>query len=263
MTSKKAENQQGYFIKEAGIMDFFYNIGSKRGRALAIWEKKYPNVAKELREKGIRLLEIADNALANTLAYLKTMATARATRQVDNYVAAANKIKNEYAKFDGGDKGFAAYYNNVVAPFLNRQEKYEQEEYAKPAAGPAVVAPSSAGVPDLNLPAVPVGGTTPTVVVSPSALPQQPMGGPPGASPPFTPPAPEEQTPDTVKDPLPEAYLNRNKVTHQSFYESLQSMSDEDSTILSRYIAKYASSIQKSDLETAIELFDIARRAKR
>ena len=39
LNGKKA-SRDNYLIKSAGIMDFFYQVGTKRGRGLAAWEKE-------------------------------------------------------------------------------------------------------------------------------------------------------------------------------------------------------------------------------
>lgn len=268
MSSAAAVYDEPYFVKEAGIMDFFYNIGTKRGRALAIWEKKYPNVVKDLRDGGMRLLDSADASLANTLVLLKEMATARAIRRVDDYMASAKKIEKEYARFDGGDKGFRSYYSNIILPYIKRQEQFEAEEAAK------------AKTTEPTIPPGPGSSGPPTVPSGPPSGMQQsapPLGGPPGASPPFTPPA-EEAAPDTQRSPesnipIP---LDQTKVriapqeepkiriasAHKGFYQSLEAMSNESPTILAKFISKYATSIQHSDPATAIELFSIARKIK-
>jgi hypothetical protein len=264
--SKSSELQnEAYFIKEAGIMDFFYNIGTKRGRALAIWEKKYPKVAKELRDGGSALINTADGVLSNTLSLLKAMATARAVRRVDDYMEAAKKIQNEYAKFDGGDKGFRAYYTKVIEPYFKRQDEFEKEEAAK-LAPPAATIPTGTR-PDTDADTTPNTATPPTSTPTsgtPGPLSPQPVGTiPPMGSGPVGGPAYSWQhVPPTSE----EAGTTEKKPTvtaaHQSFYESLESLSKEDPSILAGYISKYASSIQGADPETALELFAIVRKIK-
>jgi hypothetical protein len=269
---KTSEVQSDDLTKEAGIMDFFYNIGTKRGRALAVWEKKYPKVVKDLRDGGNRLLDMADSALANILGLLKVMAAARATRKVDSYVEAANKIKNEYAKFDNGDKGFRAYYTSVIKPYLDRQDEFERQDAAKNkpievatptgTAPPPVVAPSSpTPAPGATTPGFNYDLPIPATPATPPAQLSLPLAGPPGASPPFPTPPPEEAAPDTEREPAVFP-LNKPKTSHQNFYESLQSLSDENPHIIARYIAKYATSIEKSDPETAVVLFNVIRKIK-
>lgn len=269
MKTASEMSNEPYFIKEAGIggiMDFFHNVGTRRGWALAAWEKRYPKVVKDLRDGGNRLIDMAESTLSNTLSLLKDMATARAVRQVDDYMEAARKIKAEYAKFDGGDKGFKAYYNNVIMPYLKKQEEIEREEAkkkepeAKPEAKPEATPSTPTVAPTTGVPGAGGGYVTVAPV------------GPPGASPPFA-PAPqqpaEQLVPESdIEGPLPDEETgpiterNPNAPKRSSFYSSLQAMGNEDPRILASYITKYARSIQGDDPETAIKLFSIAKRIK-
>lgn len=259
MERKAAQQLRMELIKQAGIMDFFHNIGTKRGRGLAAWEKKYPKETKALREGGAKLLDSADNLLATTIAYMKEMATARAIRRPDDYMDAANKIKAEFEKFDGGDKGFRAYYNTAIMPFMQIKDTLEKEKAtAEPAPSVSTDSPNAGKVELGNEP------SPESKTVAPSTSP--PMGGgfvsvqpsPWGSSaPPAASPAPTntgDDAPDTQRKPT--------VIAHERFYQSLESMSGEDPRILAGYITKYAKSIQESDLETAIKLFAIVKRLK-
>lgn len=280
---RKAELEMAALMtKEAGVMDFFHNLLSPRGRALSAWVKKYPKETKELREQGAKLVEQGQALFDSTLAILKNMATARATRRPDEYMDQANKIKSEFAKFDAGDKGFTAYYNNVVKPFLATKDAIEAERKAKEEAEKAKAGPTEEMPPPRGgrtelgeEPSVPGATTTAptTQVTSPAgtwmtvqvpgattpAVQPAPMGtNPPGASPPFAPPK-TEQVP-----PPPDTEKNLPIVTdHAEFMESLQAMGGEDPLILAKYISKYASSIQSRDPKTAISLFSLARQIKK
>jgi hypothetical protein len=119
---KKADMQHT-FVKEAGIIDFFKNIGSKRGLALAAWEKRYPGKVKELKKSTTYLLDQSDNLLKQTLYYLKSMATARANRQVDEYKQAGDKITEYYNIYDGI---FKKYYNDHLKTLMDAQEFVEK-----------------------------------------------------------------------------------------------------------------------------------------
>ena len=241
-----------YFIKEASIMDFFYNIGTKRGRALAIWEKKYPNVVKDLRDGGIRLLDMADGILATLLSLLKSMATARATRHVDDYMEATKQIKKEYDKFDAGDKGFRAYYTNIISPYFKRQEQFVAEDAKR-----ATPVEDNAPIPLTNQISAPNNQ-------APIQAPVQMPANPP-ADTSFSPD--EEPTIPNMVNPFanaapPAAPVPSTVSAHQNFYKSLEVLSNEHPLILAKYISKYATSIQKTDPKTAIELFNIVRKIK-
>lgn len=126
--STKAEIANFYFIKEAGIMDFFYNLGTQRGRALAAWEKKYPKVAQELKNGLENLLDKAESTLAITLSSLKDMVNFRKNQSIDEYVDTAKEIVKTFNKFDDGKDGFKSFYSSVIKPYLDKQDEYEKLE---------------------------------------------------------------------------------------------------------------------------------------
>ena len=299
---KKADAESRYLVKEAGIMDFFVNIGTKRGRGLAAWEKKYPKQTKDLREGGARLLEESQKLLDNTIVNLKQMASARATRRPDEYMDIANKIKADFDKYDNGDKGFRAYYNGAILPWLKIKDEIDSRDekkqsllptgdpnigkiemgYDAPSQGPSTSGATPSGE-------LPMGGgfatvdTTGNVGISqtparlPSSLSPQPVGNiPPLGSGPiggpnyaFQGPGPSPfstaPTVPAVEETAPDTERNKTMVglgAHKRFYQSLEALSKEDPLILAKYISKYASSIQGTDPETAIELFTIVRKIK-
>lgn len=117
--AKAASTDQKYFIKEANIMDFFSNIGTERGRALAAWEKTYPKQVGKLKGDTIGMLRRSESVMANVLSILKDMATARATRNVDKYLLGADKIVKLYNIYD---MAFKEYYNANVKGFLEKHK---------------------------------------------------------------------------------------------------------------------------------------------
>ncbi len=249
-------------VKEAGLMDFFHNTFSTRGRSLAAWEKKYPKETKAIRDGGPRLVETAFTLLATTISALKEMATARAVRRPDDYINAAAKIKSEYAKFDSGPKGFRAYYKDAIAPFLLIKDQIEKGKTPPAADGGgdgttnvAPVAPGAAPVP-VQAPEVSIPiheqpmednreiAVAPTVNIGGGAMPAGPKH-------------------DTIPDPNTKPKKADDGIfAHRKFYESLEAMSQEDPRILAKFISKYASSIQKKDTETAIKLFALVKQIK-
>jgi hypothetical protein len=264
-----ADLQIDNFIKRAGLVDFLHNIVDKRGRALAIWEKKYPNVAKDLREGGNRLIDAADSILADTLSLLREMATYRATRSVDNYLESAKKIVKCFDRFDAGDRGFRSFYEKTVKPYLITQKQIEKEQGSS--------TPEQAPAPTATVPDPGAMGAQP--VASPAEeTPVTERSGPPSmqedpeaflvnqkpATPPANVPAQLGPTPDKLAPvaPAPNPQLPLPGIAHSKFMESLESMSGEDPRILASYIAKYARSVQSSDPETALKLFEVARKIK-
>lgn len=270
-TQKKADAESRYFIKEANIMDFFANIGTKRGRSLAAWEKKYPKQTKELREGGVRLLDESQKLLDNTIANLKQMATARATRRPDEYMDIANKIKADFDKFDNGDKGFRAYYNGPIMQWLKIKDEIDASEQksvlptettapvssneGKVELGEDAVSPTAPTVPSIAVPGTPAAPAPVPAQMSPQPVGNvPPLGSGPAVTKSFE---TEEQAPDTER-----TKTIMGLGAHTRFYQSLESLSKEDPRILAGYISKYASSIQGTDPDTALELFAIVRKIK-
>jgi len=119
LKNRFSSEQQVALVKEANIMDFFYNIGTKRGRALAFYEKRYPKEIGRLKKETSNLLAKSEGMLAQLLSSLKEMAAARATRNVDKYMSAASKVSRGY---EGYDKLFKDYYNTNIKGFLEKIE---------------------------------------------------------------------------------------------------------------------------------------------
>jgi hypothetical protein len=253
----KAEDSSDGFVKEAGMLDDLLTFLSRRGRGLMAWEKRYPQKIKALREGADGLINEAQKVFESSLANLKGMATARATRHPDEYIEIANKMKADFDRFDANFRGF---YAKAVQPWLDVKDQIEAKEKAQAEADGtgAPTAPSQMPqVPDLDIkapqnPAVqtaPAGQSGP-----PTGVPSGVMSSPPAAPKPQLelPLQPEEETsPDTVRSPPP---------VHAAFYTSLEKLGNESPQVLAKYISKYAVSIQTSDPETAIELFKVSRR---
>lgn len=119
LKTRFARAQRMEIIKEAGVMDFFYNIGTKRGRALAAWEKRYPKQVGKLKKDTSMLHARSEALLAQVLSALKEMASARSVRNVDNYIKGADKITKGYQSYD---KTFKDFYNSNVKGFLEKVE---------------------------------------------------------------------------------------------------------------------------------------------
>lgn len=271
MEPKAASLIADQLLKEAGLIDEIVNIVSKRGRGLAAWEKKYPKETKALREGGVKMLDQADVLLEGVIVSLKEMATARAIRRPDDYMDSANKMKSNFNKFDAA---FKAYYSTAVSPWMKIKDEIDkQQEALKPAPTPTPTGPQPGQVEFGAPPSQPPQGPPPSGGMPAPA----PMSAPPATGPQQTPPkpalqlVPEDDAPDTLKTPPMEppvkvrvAPVNppRVRVNHEQFYDSLESMSNEDPRILCGYIAKYAKAIQGDDPETAIKLFSIVKQLK-
>jgi hypothetical protein len=254
-------------VKEAGIMDFFYNIGTKRGRSLAAWEKRYPKQTEDLRKGGDRLINEAQKLLDNTISYLKAMATSRATRRPDEYIDIANKIKSDFDKFDSSPKGFRNYYETAIVPWLKIKDEIEANEQNQGSQTPAIIGPNAGKVelgitpPEVSSEVLEQEDNEPQTLrnmpVAPTAIDQSKQLGQLEKI-----HGPDTLAPNALRNPPIEQDSSEIKADHIDFYNSLQAFSKEDPSIIAKYICKYATFIQKTDLDTAIELFTIARNIK-
>jgi hypothetical protein len=256
----KAEDSTDGFVKEAGMLDDLLTFLSRRGRGLMAWEKRYPQKIKALRDGADALINESQKVFESSLANLKGMATARATRRPDEYIEIANKMKADFDKFDGNFRGF---YAKAVQPWLDVKDQIEAKEKAQ-AEADGTGAPTGTQapgqtppVPDLDIKTPPQNSAVqPTPGPSagpPSGVPSGVMSSPPSAPKLELPLQPEEEAPDTVRSPPP---------VHAAFYASLEKLGNESPRVLAKYIARYAVSIQTSDPKTAVELFNVVRKIK-
>jgi hypothetical protein len=245
--------QQVLLIKEAGVMDFLRNIGTTRGRGLAAWEKRYPKKVKELRNVLSSLLNKSENMLATIIGALKDMATARADRNVDDYMKGTAKI---VGSFNGYEKSFKEFYK-IFSKYVDDLEKYNVSEAnklapdfdQKPAFSPTI----NPQVPPPVTTSTPAAVSAPFSVVSP--------GSPPHAPLPIINPESEEEK--TVVEEIPAgAAAGLQTATHQKFYTSLQTLSSESPVMLALFIKKYANSIKLTDPNISSKLFKIAQQIK-
>lgn len=265
-----AQQERDFLIKQAGIGDFLVNTFSRRGRALAVWEKKYPKKMAQLKEQSLNILNQSQVMFESLLESLKVLATARAERSVDAYVAEASNIVKNYQKYDNN---FKTYYTGVVKPlvdeaeiFIDKQPVENPKELGKqdigvtptPSSGPSSPAPAASvpelktmpPVPELNLPstqapAQQIGQSFPAAQAVP--LPDDSNSNLPHDTEPHIRVAPDQKV---------------RVAAHAKFMSSLESMSEESPAILAAYIKKYARAIEEIDLETSIKLFGIAKSIK-
>ena len=274
---KFAAQYQAEMVKQASIADFFVNIGTKRGRALAAWEKRYPKQVSKLKKETVNLLSSSEKLFGILLNSLKEMAGDRASRNVDNYMKSAHKINSVYENYN---TGFKTYYQENVKGFLMQTDFLPKEETA-----PAVKVPDSKelGQQEVGQSPTPTLNQVPSPAVldstAPSTIPAPPPGGmsmgpppmsaslydqimTPGATPglqpapmPAAPPAPPAAVPAPGRQPV----MMPPPLAHRKFYDTLEALSGEDPLLLASFIRKYAAKIQNSDPETSINLFKIAR----
>lgn len=291
---KKEADRQYTLVIQAGIFDFFSNIGTQRGRALSLWEKRYPKKVKALKAATKSMISSAKSLENNILKILKAMATARATRDVDSYITQAGNLINSFSSFDGK---FKSYYDDHIRKFLEKQELFaptketedseelgdeEVDEVKKEGPGTIPMGPSS-GFGDYTPP------TTPSPTVTDTFIPSTEPGSEPEPSTsriaplseefieeePLTQRSPMSFAPDTEVsefDPMrvsirPEdvpveerrgiGIGGRSRFTSQQFIESLEVLSSESPLVLAKYITKYAETIKHKEPETYRKLMSI------
>lgn len=120
-------------IKEAGLSDLWYALTSERGKAIRAWEKRYPGKMKQVKTQTNSLLKKSEALFSQLLSSLKEMSSARAARNIDRYVKAAEKLTG---KFDDYHKEFKVFYETNVKGFLEKlvareAEKVQKEEEEK------------------------------------------------------------------------------------------------------------------------------------
>lgn len=264
-----ASERLPHFTKEAGIMDFFHNIGTQRGRALAAWEKRYPQIVAKIRDGAIEQLESSQNLLNEVLTLLKEMASSRAARNIDAYLNTSKQVVNAFKKFDTGGKsgGFRGFYNIAVKPWMDKQRQLEQETQAETTSSTAKAVTemmTEQGKKNLEQEEeVPETDSPSSVILPPS--PAVPVGvePPEGATPlpaqtPVVPPSLPGPRP-FKSDEVAKELFGPKKSSYDAFVDSLEIFANEDSSLLAAHISRYASSIQAEQPEIAVKLFKISK----
>lgn len=269
-----ASEKLPYFTKEAGIMDFFHNIGTQRGRALAAWEKRYPQVVAKIRDGAIEQLESSQNLLNEILTLLKEMASSRAARNIDVYLNTSKQVTNAFKKFDTGGKsgGFRGFYNAAVKPWMDKQRQLEQEAQAETTSSTAKavtqmmdeqgkknleqgeIVPPAGGVSSVILPPPPA---VPTGVETPEGA-ELPEGAESTIKTPVVPSLPGTK-PGFKSDDVAKELFGPKKSSYDAFVDSLEIFANEDPSLLAAHISRYAASIQAEQPEVAVKLFKIAK----
>lgn len=294
LKSRVTASSTEYFIKSAGIMDFFANIGTPRGRALAGWEKTYPKQIGKLKNDTINILKQSERLLGNVLTFLKEMASARAVRNVDNYLKAGDKMVKAYSAYD---TIFKDYYNSNIKGFLEKLSPPKEEVLTKEVAPGDVVnqdiaattkdgpepstnfspaPPSEYDFPASSKPSTKPSGINPSTNFSPAPgssypesdkVPDTLQTGAPNMT---VPPKSNTGTLNGIIAPVvepPPTLVDKNaptmiSETHAKFYKTLESLSGESPLIVASYIKKYAKSIQHKDVASAIKLLELVKQIK-
>lgn len=275
LKTRFAAQKNMHLVKEAGIMDFLHNLTSKRGRALALWEKRYPNQVKKLKSDTSSLLNKSESILNLILTSLKDMASARATRDVDRYMKGAEKIYKNYQNYD---RVFKDFYNENVKGFLDKVELISPVKIVdnKDLAKQEIPVDNTKSESEVVPPTI-VDGPPKDMTITPSSSPYAPtalapekMPSIPG--PPKTPADITKNVPDTI--PTQEEGLDNTsdefesdriakemwgKSSHKKFFNTLEALSNDSPILIKNYIKKYAKSIEETDPTLSIKLFNLTR----
>ena len=253
--TKKSSLDNNYFIKDASASAIFNFLSSLvRNKALAGWEKRYPNKVKKLKDDLAALLSLSERLLSITLSSLSDMDNARTVRNPDTYITGAEKIIKAFKMYENGDSGFRKFYETHVKEMLEQQDFFKDQ--------PLPTIPATPPVPEM-----PVAKPVPAPSIIPNAPPKPVIVNKP---PPFEGDVTQETAPPQMPKPTPGKSVEASKLepsvkkmfvhqSHRQFYNSLIAMSDEAPILLSRHIRKYAKSIFNSDPEVSLKLFKIAQ----
>jgi hypothetical protein len=277
--------QQAALVKEAGLADigdYFHNIGTSRGRLQSLWEKRYPKKVNEIKNGLTAIFQKSESLFDTIISSLKEMAAGRSVRNVDSYMKGASKITAAFASYD---KQFKAFYNTVLHKYIAELEKYNVRQATQtatelgaqsppvgssPIVGPPVAGETPAGpvsAVDVVAPVTPVDNSTMGALSRLEKTRQEAEkreSAQKGIQP-LPSQIPSEQIElaraQEAATPSPEPIKYR-VATHQKFYSSLQSLSNESPMMLALFIKKYANSIKITDPNTSSKLFKIAQQIK-
>lgn len=107
---QKSSNSKHNIVKIAGFMDSFVNIFTERGRALERIEERFPKKTKKLAKDTSNILNKSFSLLSNIFSILSNMATARATRNVEDYLSHSSKLVSLITSYNDS---FQSYYDNI------------------------------------------------------------------------------------------------------------------------------------------------------
>jgi hypothetical protein len=285
--NKKKASCNNKIIKEAGIMDFIRSIGNDRLKALIAWEKRYPAKVRLLKRETAKLLSRSEALLDILVSTLKQMATFRATRRVDDYIKASQKIINNYNNYD---TQFKEYYQSQVKDFIenskylpfNKPEKVNTNTEVKPESETTTIKEPIFQVPKAeqkematqeikppSLPVVPKPAIPDKIKLPSFPFPLEKTEPPKVSGGGGAPTIKDEEAPPTEVTGPPQfeednkynkpPYTPSIKGAHSTFFNSLKKMAGEDPIILASYINKYSKMIEKTDKITSDKLKSIVR----
>lgn len=257
------------------IEDFLARLPGSRGRALAAWERAYPEHVKAIKKDTQTLLNESEKLFIKLIGGLKEMASARSVRSPGVYRKAASKLSGEFTNYHSL---FETYWKSHIKDFKDIISKAPVQQApaatvpdAKELGKQEVVAPEfDASKPSgIELDTIPSPAPNfEDARVAPGSPALKPQRLPQILPPPMAPPAgggieggPPAGGP--MKPPQTQLELPLGKSSHRTFYEELESLSNEHPMLLAGFIKKYALNIQHSDPETSIQLLQVVRSIKK
>jgi hypothetical protein len=108
------------------ISDVVNNFTNERGIAMRGYEKRF-NISflKELKTKSIAMADKTERFFRYLVSTFKRLATALATRNVNQYIILSKDFIKKFAIYHGM---FVEYYSNVVAPLKEQHQKVVDEK---------------------------------------------------------------------------------------------------------------------------------------
>lgn len=147
--------------KEAGMADWWHNIRSDRGKALAAWEKRFPKYAKDLKNQTGLMINRSESLVNYLLASLKAMNSLRDARKLEEYIKVAKKLQDKFKQYN---VSFISFYNLYVKKFIEYQKSIQSVSLAPGEAAGLMTKPlfdsmlDGEGGPDSVPPTDPSGG---------------------------------------------------------------------------------------------------------
>jgi hypothetical protein len=126
---KKAGASDWWFKMTDPIGDMAANLASGRGRAMKALEKGfYSKFFDTLKKDTNSMVDLSIRFLQTLLLAFKSLATARATRNLKDYAMNAKKLRDSFSPYHNV---FIKYYNTNILPLKQYSEEAAKEQQAK------------------------------------------------------------------------------------------------------------------------------------
>lgn len=125
---KKNASQENSLVKEAIFSDLWYALTHERGKAMRGWEKRYPQKMRKLKAETNSLIRKSEGLFSQLISSLKEMSSARAARNIEKYVKAADKITEKFTIYNAE---FKTFYESNIKNFLEKLLLQEAEQNKK------------------------------------------------------------------------------------------------------------------------------------